>query len=338
MMEGLKECSNFEKVIAIQRFANKPYDTSKIERTERFEQFLASTWDHTPPPFTRVGFQEPMVVYYSSGTTGTPKAIVHAVGPLLMNGKKEGVLHRRMTPDDVALQYTTTGWIMYMSSIGHMILGGHALLYDGSPFQSDFKILVRLIAKHRVTKLGISPRWLGEFMKRGVAPREVADIESLKVVTCTGMVLPDQMFDWFYDVGFPKHAQLANISGGTDIVSLHSQVFVVDNLLTVVPRLAVSSWRIPSTQSTEAAAWAAVSACPLPCSTTTSTTEAWANRYRSDAPATLLPRQPSQTCPSCYGTTATRPQAPSTGQHTFRASRASGRRVTFARSIPRAVR
>lgn len=219
MMQGLNECSNFEKVIAIQRFANKPYDTSKIECTERFEQFLASASDSTPPAFVRIGFQDPMVVYYSSGTTGAPKAIVHAVGPVLLNGRKENVLHRRMTPDDIALQYTTTGWIMYMSSIGHLILGGHALLYDGSPFKSDFKILVQLIAKYKVNKLGISPRWMAEFMKNKAAPRDIANIESLKIVTCTGMVLPDQMFDWFYDVGFPKHVQLANISGGTDIVS-----------------------------------------------------------------------------------------------------------------------
>ena len=31
------------------------------------------------------------------------------------------------------------------------------------------------------------------------------------------MVLPDSLFEWFYDVGFPLNVRLNNISGGTDI-------------------------------------------------------------------------------------------------------------------------
>jgi acetoacetyl-CoA synthetase len=34
------------------------------------------------------------------------------------------------------------------------------------------------------------------------------------------MLLSDQQFEWFYDIAFPKEVHLANISGGTDIVSL----------------------------------------------------------------------------------------------------------------------
>lgn len=31
------------------------------------------------------------------------------------------------------------------------------------------------------------------------------------------MVLPDSLFEWFYDRGFPPHVRLNNVSGGTDI-------------------------------------------------------------------------------------------------------------------------
>lgn len=206
-------------MVAIQRFAT-PYHTAHLPRVERWEDFLAAgAASECPPEFVRIGFQEPMVVYYSSGTTGAPKAIVHGVGPLLVAGHKEGFLHRQMTPDDVKLQYTTTGWIMFMAAVNPLIGGTKSILYDGSPFQPDIGLLVRLVAKYKVTMLGVSPRWMAELMKHGLAPRKMADVSTLKTVTCTGMVLPDQMFDWFYDVGFHKHTQLANMSGGTDIVS-----------------------------------------------------------------------------------------------------------------------
>ena len=57
-----------------------------------------------------------------------------------------------------------------------------------------------------------------ELQKNGVVPKEVSNLSSLKLVTSTGMVLSDQLFEWFYDVGFPKKVHLANISGGTDLV------------------------------------------------------------------------------------------------------------------------
>lgn len=221
MLQGLvAECSAFESMVAIPRFAGKPYDVSHLARVERWESFLAAGASSAfPPEFVRVGFQDPMVVYYSSGTTGAPKAIVHGVGPMLLAGHKEGCLHRCMVPDDVMLQYTTTGWIMYMAAVGALIGGAKSILYDGSPLKPDVGVLVRLVARYKATILGVSPRWMAELMKNGLAPRDMADVSTLKAVTCTGMVLPEQTFDWFYDVGFHKHTQLANMSGGTDIAS-----------------------------------------------------------------------------------------------------------------------
>lgn len=217
-MEGLQECPSFKKVVVVQRFKT-PYTTGNISNTERLEKFILSKGSKQPPPLVRIGFQDPMIVYYSSGTTGIPKAIVHGVGPLLISGHKEGILHREITPDDVGLQYTTTGWIMYLSSVSKLALGARGVFYDGSPFAPDPTVLLRVAEEQGVTSLGLSPRWMTELMKRDIAPRKVADLSKLRKVISTGMVLPDQMFEWFYDVAFPKEVQLANISGGTDIVS-----------------------------------------------------------------------------------------------------------------------
>ena len=69
----------------------------------------------------------------------------------------------------------------------------------------------------RVTHLGISPRWLHELQRANVRPCEMVDLSALQVVTSTGMVLRDALFEWFYDEGFSSHVRLNNISGGTDI-------------------------------------------------------------------------------------------------------------------------
>lgn len=69
-----------------------------------------------------------------------------------------------------------------------------------------------------------------EIQKHGIVPRDAADLSSLRLVTSTGMVLSDALFEWFYDVAFPPAVHLANISGGTDIAGC----FAMQNPLTPV--------------------------------------------------------------------------------------------------------
>ncbi|EOD46834.1 putative acetoacetyl- synthase protein [Neofusicoccum parvum UCRNP2] len=130
---------------------------------------------------------------------------------------QEGKLHKDLGPDIVGLQYTTTGWIMYLTSVLTLLPGGHAVLYDGSPFHPTPHTLLALIPRLRITHLGLSPRYFQTLQSASLAPRDLYDCSSLRAVTSTGMVLPDALFNWFYDTAFPPHVHLDNIAGGTDI-------------------------------------------------------------------------------------------------------------------------
>lgn len=119
---------------------------------------------------------------------------------------------------------------MYLTSVMNLQFGSKAILYDGSPFLPSPTRFIELLAELKVTHFGTSPRWMTEINNHGIKPRDVADLSAMRSVTCTGMVLSDQLFEWFYDVGFPKRVQLANISGGTDIAGC----FGMENPLTPV--------------------------------------------------------------------------------------------------------
>jgi len=228
IVNGMKDVKEFKGVVSQPRWQNRPEDMSDVPSTITLAKFLEAANGKKDLTFERVEYRDPFLVVYSSGTTGIPKCIVHSVGGLLTSALKEQKLHRDYGPDTVTLQYTTTGWIMYLSTVLSLLSGARTILYDGSPFQPDLKAFVRLVSEQKVTDLGISPRWMHEYQKNDLSPREIADLSSLRAVTSTGMVLKDQLFEWFYDTGFPSHVLLANMSGGTDLAAC----FGMENPLT----------------------------------------------------------------------------------------------------------
>jgi acetoacetyl-CoA synthetase len=216
IINGMKNIVEFDGVIAQARFADAPADISSLSRTATLTSFL-STVDSYELVFETCDFSDPLVVVYSSGTTGPPKCILHAIGGVVLNGHKELSLHFGIDSSSVQFQYTTTGWIMYLLSVQSLLRGCRIVVYDGSPFEPDARNIIKLLEQEKVTHLGISPRYLQTLASNNIAPREIADLSSLKMVTSTGSVLSDQQFEWFYDVAFGPDVQLGNISGGTDL-------------------------------------------------------------------------------------------------------------------------
>lgn len=148
IVQGMGSVLEFEGVVSLPRFTSRPADISTIPRVKTLAEYL-SRGGSGKLEFERVGFRDPFLVVYSSGTTGQPKCIVHSVGGVLLNSSKEGWLHSELGPDCVTLQYTTTGWIMYMSAVQTLLFGARVVLYDGSPFIPGITALVDLAAQEK---------------------------------------------------------------------------------------------------------------------------------------------------------------------------------------------
>jgi acetoacetyl-CoA synthetase len=217
IVEGMQGVSDFKGVVTQPRFPGKPATLTGLSRTVTLEDFLNAANGRDQLIFERVAFRDPFLIVYSSGTTGVPKCIVHSVGGVLISVTKEGYLHREMSPESVIMQYTTTGWIMYLVSVQCCLFGSRSVLYDGSPFQPDPHTFLSILQEQKVTDFGTSPRFLHELQKRNIVPKDLFDLSSLRSVCTTGMVLSESQFEWFYDTGFPSTVHLRNISGGTDL-------------------------------------------------------------------------------------------------------------------------
>ncbi len=168
--------------------------------------------------FERVPFNSPLYIMYSSGTTGTPKCIVHGVGGTLLQHRKEHLLHVDLKSDDRLFFFTTCGWMMWNWLVSGLASGCTLLLYEGSPFTPDRDALWRIAQSERLTIFGTSPKYLAALQKEGGHPDRDFDLDALKTILCTGSPLAPEQFDFVYQQ-VKSDVHLASISGGTDIIS-----------------------------------------------------------------------------------------------------------------------
>ncbi|MFQ2268350.1 acetoacetate--CoA ligase [Aeromonas hydrophila] len=181
--------------------------------------------------FEPMGFNDPLYILYSSGTTGKPKCIVHGIGGTLLQHLKEHQLHCDIKPGERVFYFTTCGWMMWNWLVSALASGATLVLYDGSPFYPDGNVLWDLARDEQVALFGTSAKYLDALNKQGYAPIKTHELPQLRLICSTGSVLSPEGFDYVYQQ-IKKDVQLSSISGGTDICSC----FVIGNPISPVYR------------------------------------------------------------------------------------------------------
>jgi len=209
-----------ERVVVVpylQQSAGASDDLSAIPGAVPWDVWLAP---HIAGPieYAQLPFAHPLLILYSSGTTGVPKCIVHGAGGTLLQHIKEHLLHGDLKRDDRLFYFTTCGWMMWNWLASGMAAGATLLLYDGSPFLDRGRILWTLADTERMTHFGTSAKYIDAQKKIALVPRKDFDLSTIRAMFSTGSPLSPESFDYVYQC-VKKDLCLSSISGGTDIVS-----------------------------------------------------------------------------------------------------------------------
>jgi len=192
-------------------------DVSDVPKAVRLDEWLRR-YTAGDIAFAQLPFDHPVYILFTSGTTGKPKCIVHGAGGTLLQNLKMHKLQFDLRPGDRFFYFCTTNWVVWNLLFAGLCAEASVMLYDGSPFARDGRILFDCADKERFTHFGTSAKYIDAIAKRGLRPRDTHQLAALRMILSTGSPLAPESFDYVYDA-VKSDVCLSSISGGTDIMA-----------------------------------------------------------------------------------------------------------------------
>jgi acetyl-CoA synthetase len=166
------------------------------------------------PPL-EVDSETPYLLTYTSGTTGTPKGVVHVQGGFMVSIAREAAYQADVHEGDVMHFATDMGWIMGpWTLVGAGALGGTIVFAEGAPDWPAPDRLWRLVESERVTSLGLSPTLVRALLPHGDPD---ADLSSLRTFVTTGEPWNPEPYRWLFETVGGSRIPVINCSGGTEV-------------------------------------------------------------------------------------------------------------------------
>jgi acetyl-CoA synthetase len=166
----------------------------------------------------RIEANESGIVFYTSGTTGKPKGVVHSGMAFVIQNYIYAKYHMDHHHDDVFWCTADIGWLtMHIWGItGALANGVTTVVYEGAVDYPTKDRFYQIIEKYRINKLFTAPTALRMLKSMGEKAVEKYDLSCLDVISLVGEPFDPETWQWTYEVLGKKKVYINNTWGQTE--------------------------------------------------------------------------------------------------------------------------
>ncbi|HLB62716.1 MAG TPA: acetate--CoA ligase, partial [Actinomycetota bacterium] len=195
--EALRDCPSIQHVITVRRTGGDHPFTP--DRDHWYHELVTEqSAECEPEPMDA---EDVLYLLYTSGTTGTPKGIVHTTGGYLTGVAATHKLIFDIHEEDVYWCAADIGWVTGHSYIVYGPLANHTtgVIYEGAPDWPDKDRLWDIVERYRATILYTAPTAIRAFMRWGPEYPQKHDLSSLRLLGTVGEPINPEAWVWYWE-------------------------------------------------------------------------------------------------------------------------------------------